>query len=231
MGERRAGPHLLEDRKVGEPLPLQGALDAGRRRDDERLIAALEAKGELGTTYVFFTSDNGFHMGEHGLTQGKVSPYEEDVRVPLLVRGPGMPASQTRDRFVLNNDFAPTFADLAGVVPPSFVDGRSFVALLDGDFSNDPPWRDAFLVEGWRHEPGFGSSSLVPTYKALRTQTRSYVEYATGEKELYDLTNDPHELRSRHRGSDPTALKRLHNRLEALKGCSGEVCRTAEEAP
>src|ERR687889_260081 len=71
-------------------------------------------RGELDNTYLVLTSDNGYHMGQHRLGLGKQSAYEEDIRVPLMIRGPGVPAGVRRDEMVLNNDLVPTFADLAG---------------------------------------------------------------------------------------------------------------------
>ena len=94
------------------------------------LIKALKQSGELSNTYIFFTSDHGFHLGEHRLDAGKWTPYEEDIRVPLIVRGPGVAEGKTLHQMVLNQDLAPTFADIAGAKTPSFVDGRSLVPLL-----------------------------------------------------------------------------------------------------
>lgn len=146
----------------------------------ERVVTELETSGELNNTYIFFTSDNGYHMGQHRLMPMKQTAYEEDIRVPMIVRGPGVPAGATVNRFVLNNDFAPTFAGLAGAVTPDFVDGRSFKPLLDGV----PPttWRRTFLVEKW------GELAMRHEYKAVRTPNYTYVEYGNGERELYDLT-------------------------------------------
>ena len=108
----------------------------------KQTITTLQETGELGNTYIFFTSDNGFHLGEHRLPRGKRTSYEEDIGVPLMVRGPSVPAGITRQQLVINNDFAPTIANLAGVAPPGFVDGSSFVPLL----SASPPssWRMGF---------------------------------------------------------------------------------------
>ena len=110
-------------------------------------ITTLQETEELDNTYIFFTSDNGFHLGEHQASPDKKTPYEEDIGVPLMVRGPGVPASEVREQLVINNDFAPTIAELAGVSTPAFVDGSSFAPLLSGS----PPssWRTAFLEEGY----------------------------------------------------------------------------------
>ena len=108
------------------------------------VVGALDETGRLDDTYVVYTSDNGFHMGQHRLFIGKTTAYEEDIRVPMAVRGPGVPAGQRLGQMVLNNDLAPTFAAIAGVEPPSFVDGRSFLKLLT---KPETPWRRSFLIE------------------------------------------------------------------------------------
>ena len=110
----------------------------------EQTISTLRETGELENTYIFFTSDNGFHLGEHRLPRGKRTSYEEDIGVPLVVRGPGISAGTTRQQLVINNDFAPTIADLAEVPTPRFVDGSSFAPLLTGSpppLGARPSWR------------------------------------------------------------------------------------------
>jgi arylsulfatase A-like enzyme len=111
------------------------------------LVGSLRESNELDETYIFFTSDNGFHLGQHRLGSGKWTAYDEDTRVPLVVRGPGVPEGEELEHLVLNNDLAPTFADLAGVDAPKFVDGRSLTPLLDGDPTREEDWRQRFLVE------------------------------------------------------------------------------------
>jgi N-acetylglucosamine-6-sulfatase len=211
-----------------------------------QLVRALEESGELDNTYLLFTSDNGHHAGEHRLTTGKWTAYEEDIRVPLFVRGPGVPEGQKLEHLVLNNDLAPTFADLGGAEVPSFVDGRSLGPLLGGNPPPEEEWRQAFLVEaatelgwsplaplsgdqfteGWQHLPrkDWGRPGL----EAVRTERHLYVEYGTGERELYDLREDPYQLDNRYEAADPELLRRLQGRLAALRGCAGAKCRTAE---
>src|SRR5215213_5998387 len=168
------------------------------------LVETLESTGALENTYILLTSDNGYHLGEHRIAEGKGTPYEETIRVPLLIRGPGVIEGRTELRLTSNIDLAPTFAELAGttVEVPDFVDGRSLVPLLDGD--QGVPWRQAVLVEygkGAANEGGevsiAGGDKGVPgtapspgTFWELRTTERAYVEYATGERELYDLRLD-----------------------------------------
>ena len=184
------------------------------------LVAELEAAGELDNTYIFFTSDNGWLAGVHRMKEGKDRAYEESARVPLFVRGPGVsPGSSVRE-LALNTDLAPTFAELAEVGFPA--DGRSLAPLLRGE---DPPsWRSAILLEGF-----VGKKDRV--YSAVRTGTHKYVEYGNGEEELYDLEADPYELESLHESADPSLLEDLKAQLDALKSCSEEGCREAEDAP
>ncbi len=186
-----------------------------------RLVAALRETGELDNTYVVFASDNGLHMGQHRLGEGKRLAYEEDIRVPLIVRGPSVPANVTRGRMVLNNDLAPTFAGWAGASPLLPVDGRSLTPLL----GPSPParWRTAFVAEGARHER-IGR----PAYRAVRTENYLYARYANGERELYNLDRDPYQLRSYDEGANPTLKERLERRLSALDSCAGTGCRSAE---
>jgi N-acetylglucosamine-6-sulfatase len=197
------------------------------------LLRTLEQTGKLDNTYVVLTSDNGYHMGQHRLGLGKQSAYEEDIRVPLMIRGPGLPAGVSRDEMVLNNDFAPTFADLAGLPPPASVDGRSFASLLDRTRRNDPAsWRTAFEIRNWdnkRNEASYRAVAPVPPYRAVRTQRYLYVEYAAGERELYDLKEDPYELHNLYDSADKDLISKLGARLDALRDCAGEECRAAED--
>jgi N-acetylglucosamine-6-sulfatase len=190
------------------------------------LMEELEATGELDNTYIFFTSDNGYQLGEHRIS-GKRTVYEEAVRVPLAALGPGVPAGDSVEQLVLNIDFAPTFAELVGVSMPEFGDGRSLVPLLRGTLPTS--WRSGFLIEHWNG--GGGQPQETPTYAAIRTESHKYVEYNTGEKELYDLSADPYELDSIYESAEPALVNDLSSRLEALKDCGGQTCREAEDGP
>ena len=101
--------------------------------------------------------------------------------MPLMVRGPGVPADRALKHQVLNNDLAPTFAQLAGVGPPAFVDGKSMVPLLDGSPPKVGNWRTGILTENWRTS-GVGGPSDAPTYKALRTQEKLWSYTSTGSE-------------------------------------------------
>ena len=197
-----------------------------------RTVATLQDTDELENTYILFTSDNGFHMGVHRLPNGKVTPYEEDIRVPLMVRGPGVPAGTVRQQLIVNTDFAPTMASLAGVSTPEFVDGSSFAPLLTD--SPPPSWREAFLEEGWPTDSDAQGTSgglpKIPVNKGAHTQDHVFIEYETGERELYDLSKDPYQLASKPQAGNEQLYSGLNARLGNLRDCSGEGCRAAEWA-
>jgi N-acetylglucosamine-6-sulfatase len=151
-----------------------------------RLVDVLANTGRLEETLIVFTSDNGFLWGEHRIADKNV-PYEESIRVPMVVRYDPLTDGRSSKRMVLNIDLAPTIARLAGVELPG-ADGRSFTSLLRHPRGR---WRKAFLVEHY--------GSHVPTYCAVRTRSWIYVRYATGEREAYSLERDPYELRNRIR--------------------------------
>lgn len=187
------------------------------------LLHRLEEVGQLENTYIIFTSDNGYHMGEHRLPQGKQLGYEEDIRVPLLVRGPGIPIKVNREELVLNIDLAVTLAHLAGVTPPDFVDGRSLTPLL---MNESVAWRQNFLIESWRPTE---TTQLVSNYQGIRTSTHKYIDWSYPEEalEIYNLSQDPYELRNLQ-GPGLTNKEAWASHLEALGKCIAEVCRDLE---
>ena len=182
----------------------------------------LEDRGELDNTYVVFTTDNGLQTGQHRLTK-KSTPYEEAAGVPLVVRGPGVPRGVVRDQLVINNDFAPTFADWANTGVPDFVDGRSFAPLLPLEQPPGSDWRTAVL-----NEMDQKKRFHIPDYEAVRTETQTYVRWKTGERELYDLRRDPYELENVSDEADPLTLSRFKTLADLLSGCRGSSCRAAE---
>ena len=123
-------------------------------RGVEQLVTTLRNAGELSRTFFVFASDNGYHLGQHRLPAGKGTPYDTDLRVPLLVRGPGIEAGTHVHAMSVNTDLAPTFLAMAGVRPPRFVDGRSMLPLARGREHGSGPDRSAFLVEHWLSRPG-----------------------------------------------------------------------------
>jgi arylsulfatase A-like enzyme len=206
------------------------------------LIDVLQAAGHLQNTYILFTSDNGWHLGEHRIAAGKNTPYEESIRVPLVIRGPGAPARQSVVLLACNNDFAPTFAEIAGAHIPGFVDGRSLAPLLSSSPPGPDRWRQALAIEHYREQPDglpqaqperrpAARAGGIPEFHGIRATDFVYVEYVSGERELYDLRRDPHQMQSLHAAVDPALAQRLSTYLGALKRCRGAGCRTAEDAP
>jgi N-acetylglucosamine-6-sulfatase len=164
-------------------------------RDVDRLVVsvvdALRERGALQNTVIFYLTDNGFSFGEHRWL-GKSCEYEECIRTPFLVRYPGA-IPHVDPHLVSNVDLAPTMAALAGVRPPTRVDGRSLVPLLAG--SRSVSWRTSLLNE-------YVGDRVIPPWWEVHTEDFAYVELATGERELYDLTGvlgaaDPLELTNR----------------------------------
>jgi N-acetylglucosamine-6-sulfatase len=237
----RAIPPLDEERIARLEDEYRRRLDSLQAIDDmvASIVSALKAGGALERTYVMYSSDNGFHLGEHRLPAGKDFPYEEDIRVPMVVRGPGVPEGETIEAMVLNSDFAPTFAEIAGIAPPDFVDGRSFLSLFEDP---DQAWRQSFLVERRQFEAqyvelaerlGMTGAEIDQSaqYDAIRTTDWTYVEYGTGERELYDLAGDPHQLENVVDTADPALVAALAARLDELRLCGGAECRQLEDLP
>lgn len=218
---------LLTDEQIDEMRIEQRHRLASLQTVDRavaKLVAALAKSGELDNTYIFMTSDNGWHMGEHRMTGGKMTSYINDVRVPLIVRGPGVAKGVTRQKIVDNVDFAPTAAELAGVQVPRFVDGRSMVPLLEGKTGESVGWRDETLIEG--RGPERGLTGAPKFFGLVTAEGEHYVEYHNGERELYNLRNDPYQLKNLLAGAsgDPR-VEALSERLAELKSCTGEECR------
>lgn len=196
-----------------------------------RLQRRLRALRIARNTYVVFSSDNGFHLGQHRLTPGKLTAYDPDVRVPLIVAGPGVPAGQTVDAMTENVDLCPTFAELAGAPAPPNADGHSLVPFLEGGSAAAAAaadWRDAVLVEHHGNVATFGDpdappagSGNPPSYEALRSKDALYVEYADGERELYDLARDPFQLDNLAATAPPERLAQLSGRLAGMANCHG----------
>lgn len=176
----------------------------------ERIVQALEAAGELDDTLIVFTSDNGFFHGEHRVPIGKNRVYEEAIRVPLVIRGPGVPAGVTVDELAINADLAATIVDATGATPGLALDGHSLLPVAKHPSRTR---RRELLIE-------------QKEYAAIRTERYVYVEYTSGERELYDLATDPYQLVSRHLSPAYAAvMAQLADRLAPLRTCAGKSCR------
>jgi N-acetylglucosamine-6-sulfatase len=239
------GPRWLDNRKRLGREAVQ-LIDARYRKRIRSVVSIDELVGTIRTrlaerglddqTVFIFTSDNGFHMGEHQLLPGKGTAFDTDIRVPLIAAGPGIPAGSTVDALVQNTDFAPTFAELAGLAPRSELDGRSLVPLMRGA-GVPADWRTTALVEH-RGRPADGKASdpddqprgagNPPTYGALRLAEATYVAYETGEREFYDHVADPHQRRNVYSQLTPSERRALQRQLEAQLSCAGAAqCATA----
>jgi arylsulfatase A-like enzyme len=210
----RKTPRLTPERIEGLTRLHRGRLRSLLAVDDlvERVVAALRDTGELQHTLLVFTSDNGYLLGQHRLV-GKSWVYESSVRVPLMMRGPGIPPGVVRRQLVGNVDLAPTILDAAGASAPAAhrLDGTSLLA----------PARNPGALAGRQ----LLLESFDVPYRALRTPRYLFVRHRSGERELYDLSRDPDELRSLHTSRAHEGVERdLAARLRRLEGCAGSAC-------
>ena len=216
MGDK---PTWMRDLPPQDPKRMrrarQGLLEELRDLDDQvrDIVRALRSTGQLDNTLVMLVSDNGYLLGEHRLFR-KEHPYEESAGVPFLVRGPGV-RTGVSDALVSQVDLMPTTLEAAGLDPDDVrtLEGRSMLApLRTGDWSG---WRRRLLVEN----PHLG-------WALLREGPMVFVDHHDrGEHELYDLADDPHQLRSLHREVDVTPYL---DTLSALRTTSGRELRTLE---
>ncbi|MDR2849222.1 MAG: sulfatase-like hydrolase/transferase [Verrucomicrobiota bacterium] len=170
-----------------------------------RLLDTLDETGFADNTIVIYTSDNGYYLGEHGLGD-KRSAYDESLRVPFIVRDPRLPKStrgQVRDEMVLNLDLAQTILDFAGVPAPKEMQGQSWRALLDGPAAG---WRKSWFYEYFAEKQ---KSSRVPDITAVRTDDAKLIHYTDHDEwtELFDLANDPFEIRNVYNDPAHAALR------------------------
>lgn len=204
--------------------------------DDEiaNLLEVLERTGELDNTYVLLSSDNGFYLGEHHRRQGKTIPYEPALRVPLLLRGPGIPAGEVRTDPFLTVDMVPTLLEAAGGAAPPGLDG---VSLLDVARSGDRGWdRGVLLDTGPIGVPRRALQITDPVRVngrvretrvsvGVRTARWTYLEHATGERELYDLRRDPFQwVNLVDRPGYAEVVRLLAAELDRLRDCAGPQC-------
>jgi len=214
------------------------------------LVRRLEAQGTLDDTYVVFTSDNGYNMGEHRLDIAKYNQFEETVSVPLLVRGPGIEPGTRISELAGNIDLAPTIADMTGTPAPDGVDGLSLLPLLDGSETSLPrehlllsrgliPLEKEALsaveefpetvVESPRH-------ARLSDFNAVVTDRWKLVDYTNSDREeLYDLRKDPHELTNLMVGGwqsmqlmppwQRDLVRDLRRTLRLLLKCQADSCR------
>jgi len=202
-----------------------------------QIVETLRGAALLRNTYIVFTSDNGFLLGQHRFKHHKYVPYEESIRVPFIVAGPGLPRRVESQQLVSNVDITPTVLDLAGVAIPDQVDGRSLVPFLREPertfdrillFESGPAPSQGFDLDPL-HEVLRLEEATVRLYQGVRTETFKYIEYEDGFVELFDLVKDPDEMRSVAKDEAYVGIRRLlAAALELMRDCRGEACRVAE---
>jgi N-acetylglucosamine-6-sulfatase len=218
----------LTDAQVAQlQLDYEGRGGSMRAVDDwvGRLVKTLRRTRQLSNTVIVFTSDNGWLNGEHRIPGDKFLPYEESLRVPLIIRGPGLAKGKTVKQQVANIDLAPTLTALAGAKPGRRMDGISLVPALKRH--KRLPDR-ALAVEAPR--PLF--TGAIPNnawdrpYEGVRTPGYTYVLWTeTSEEELYDRRNDPFQLQNVAQDPAYAAVKaRLIARMHRLATCRGRSC-------
>lgn len=183
-----------------------------------RVLATLDELKLAGNTHVMFTSDNGFFLGEWQRFDKRFM-HEVSARVPLLWRGPGVAANSSSAKIAINADIAPTLLDIAGVKPTAKMHGRSFAPLLKGETPAD--WRKDWLYEYYEFP---GPHSVKPN-RGVADERFKFIHYHTDpvEYELYDLQNDPQEIKNL--ADDPkfaAERARLAKRLEELRNETGD---------
>jgi N-acetylglucosamine-6-sulfatase len=250
---RRFGPGLIAKIQARYQHRLETLLSV----DDavERIVGELSAKGMLGNTYLIFTSDQGFMQGQHRLHQGKFVAYDPSTQVPLLIRGPGIPAGSQPAALVWNGDITSTILQMSGASAGLPQDGRSVLP-----YATDPTKRSTrpILFEtgppGSTFEPGIGTAAAsrhrvhvsthvknldldhtaqiariisAPRYRGIRTGRYLLVKYSDGSREMYDLSVDALEDHSIYKNSRYFPVRKwLLKHLKDLVLCKGSDCAT-----
>jgi arylsulfatase A-like enzyme len=200
-----------------------------------RVVNSLDSRGMLDDTLLVFTSDNGFLLGEHRLVEKGV-PYEEAIRVPLVIGGAGTQAGSQCAALVGNHDLAVTIADFAGATPTRETDGRSLRPWLTN--ASTASSRNQLLIEHYQEQTLVRAFDIIWPYGGLRilgAKPGLFVDYgpvpgATVTKEYYDLATDPDQLDNAYSSLGTLTGNALTDRLSNLSACVGLECRQAEDA-
>ena len=218
----------------------------------ENITMFLEKESVQDNTYLFYMGDNGQHLGDYRLPPGKRQAYDTDIRVPFLARGPGIEGGTRVTEIVMSIDLLPTWIDLAGgELPPYEPDGESIVPLLKGSSSPQPSvnsFRSVGLAEMYGGSSNMGGEYKGMTgfeknrfwnntYQAIRVINGSdwamnanwmYAEWCTGEREFYNMSNDPHQINNIIQNLDPSLVKNLSALVEAYGKCAGKSCKNID---
>ncbi|HTU16239.1 MAG TPA: sulfatase [Solirubrobacterales bacterium] len=228
----------LEYRKSIEALQ---SVDRGVKQ----IVDTLKETGKLNDTYIIYTSDNGFFLGQHRIHRGKLLPYEPAVRVPFIMRGPGIKPRSTSHEPVANQDIAPTILHLTGATARSKIDGRPMIQFwknpkkisrrpillssyqqatrfIPGDYPNEPP----VIIPTKNKGAHTSAKAANHNYVGIRVGPYKYVNYEEGESELYVVSQDPAELQNRY---GKVRYRKVQAYLDAelakLRACKGASCR------
>jgi N-acetylglucosamine-6-sulfatase len=199
--------------------------------------ATLARNHQANNTYIVFSSDNGYHLGQHRLSHGKQTAFETDIRVPLIIAGPGVPSGKVVSQVAENADLYPTFVAITGATPHNPVDGHSLLPLLHPG-KKRPAWRTVALIEHKHvsrknpNDPDAEDGVSPTTYEAIRVVSPHlsgfsgpvdsvYVEYADAAHELeyYNLSKDPFELNNTAGALTQAQRAQLHKILARLENC------------
>jgi len=187
-----------------------------------KVISTLKRTRQYRNTIIVFMGDNGYLLGQHRISMGKYFPYEPALRIPFVMRGPGIKKGERVGDLVSLIDLAPTILDLTGVSPTGRVpDGKSLVRLLEGRQLRAT--RPVLLSSGPQRAP---NGEFLPRFSGVRTHEYAWWRYEDGFEEMYDLRKDPYELTSVSGDPDYAEVRaRLISVWDHLKDCHGKTCR------
>jgi len=219
-------PKMTDAQIAKLQLNYQGRIGALMAVDDhvKKLLSVLRQTGQLSNTLIVFVSDNGWVQGQHRIQGDKFVPYQESIRVPFILRGPGVRAGATVRRTVSNIDFAPTLLAAARAKPGRTQDGVSLLPAAAG--RAQPPAR---AIELEATGPLFAAEGLPMAYdkpyKGVLAGHWKFIRWSYGDEELYDLRRDPYEMRNLAANPAYAAVKsRLAAKLRKLQRCKGRGC-------
>jgi arylsulfatase A-like enzyme len=208
-------------------LDYQGRAGSLMAVDDHvaEMVRTLRETHQLKNTVIMFLSDNGWLQGEHRIPGDKYLPYDESLKVPLIVRGPGIPQGQKVTGQISNIDFAPTLLDFANATAGRTMDGLSLLPTIEdpderpnralGIEAPSPLFTGQIPVNGWDRP-----------YEGVRTDRYTFVEYTeSGDRQLFDRRSDPHELHNLAGEAAYSDIEaRLAEKAQELSECAGREC-------